>query len=122
MGDAVYEQFIREKIIKSGSVYGGRADLLHKEAVKYVRASAQCAAIKHILESGVLSEEEASVVRRARNHKTATKPQNAGAIEYKYATAFEALLGYLHLGGKAERALEIMEMAYSFGEAQKLPR
>ena len=108
VGDAVYEQFIRERIVRSG-VGGGHADLLHKAGVKYVCAGGQAKALKAL--EADLSEEEQAVVRRARNHKIATKPKNADPMTYKNATAFEALIGYLHLSGEAERCAELMQKA-----------
>ena len=113
VGDAVYEQFIRDRIVRSGH-FGGHADLLNREGVRYVCAGAQAAAL-HNLEAD-LTEYEAGLVRRARNHKIATKPKNADPMTYKNATAFEALVGYLHLSGDSQRCMEIMERAAEFTE------
>ena len=112
MGDAVYENFIREQLLRNNVVPGGQANLLHKEAVKYVRAGAQAALIKSLIDDGFLTEAEETLVKRARNHKSATKPKNADAVEYKWATAFEALLGYLYLSGQPERLQEILTKSY----------
>ena len=109
MGDAVYEQFIREYLIRSGKVPGNKADLLHRKAAGYVCASAQARSVKALIDDGYLTEDELALVKRARNHRTATKPKNADAVEYKWATAFEALLGELYLSGSMERLKEIME-------------
>ncbi len=106
MGDAVYERFIRERLVRSGSV---GADRMHREAVRYVKASAQETALRAMLEE--LSEDEALVVRRARNHRITSKPKNADPLTYKMATAFEALLGYLYLDGRQARLAELMEKA-----------
>ena len=94
LGDAVYEEFIRKRLILEGRC-SDHADLMHKEAVKYVRASAQADIINAILPE--LTEDETALVLRARNHKIATKPKNADVKTYKWATAFEALIGYLSL-------------------------
>ena len=106
LGDAVYERFIRERIVRHGSV---GADKMHREAVRYVKAAAQEHALRAMADS--LTEDEADVVRRARNHKITSKPKNADPVTYKMATAFEALLGYLYLDGQDERLAEIMEQA-----------
>ena len=106
LGDAVYERFIRERIVRHGSV---GADRMHREAVRYVKAAAQEHALRAMADS--LTEDEADVVRRARNHKITSKPKNADPLTYKMATAFEALLGYLYLDGQGERLAEIMERA-----------
>ena len=113
VGDAVYEQFVRDRVVLSGKC-GGHADLLHKTGVHYVCAAAQAAAL-HSLE-GELTEAEAALVRRARNHRIATKPKNTDPMTYKYATAFEALIGFLHLSGEDGRALELMQKAAEFTE------
>ncbi|NLY70293.1 MAG: ribonuclease III [Clostridiales bacterium] len=104
MGDAVYETYIRDHVIKSGKTH---AERLHKDAVKFVRAEAQSAALKLILDN--LSEEEISLVKRARNKKSSTRPKNVDPVDYKWATALEALIGYLYLSGQIERMEEIIE-------------
>ncbi len=106
MGDAVYERFIRERILRGGTA---GADKMHRAAVRYVKAAAQEACLRAMLED--LNETEADVVRRARNHKITSKPKNADPVTYKMATAFEALLGYLYLSGQEERLAELMEQA-----------
>lgn len=104
LGDAVYEVFVRAHVISTGQVH---ADKLHHSAIKYVRAEGQARAIKHMIEE--LSEVELTLVKRARNKKITSKPKNADPITYKWATAYEALIGYLHLSGQTERMNELME-------------
>ena len=106
MGDAVYEVYIRRMLIRQG-VRG--AHRLHNKAVHFVNASAQARALRAI--SDELSEEEAIIVRRARNHRTATKAKHADPVTYKLSTAFEALLGYLYLSERPARAEHFMERA-----------
>ena len=106
MGDAVYERFIRERILRKGSV---GADRMHREAVRYVKAAAQEQSLRALLED--LAEDELAVVHRARNHKITSKPKNADPLTYKMATAFEALLGYLYLSGQEQRLAELLERA-----------
>lgn len=112
IGDAVYELYVRCRISGSKIAPAGK---LHKEAVKYVRAHSQAEAIKAIQES--LTEEELSIFKRGRNAKSATVPKNADMTDYRLATGFEALVGYLYLEGKTERLTEICKMAMS--EAQE---
>ena len=109
MGDAVYESFIRERLMNGSEARAGKADLLHKTGVRYVNAAAQAAALAEIRPT--LTETEEALVKRARNHRTATKAKNADIITYKWATAFEALVGYLYLAEQKERLMEIMEAA-----------
>ena len=106
LGDAVWEQFVRERIMRTRS-FGNNADRLHKEGVRYVNAGAQARVVKLLLER--LGESEEALVKRARNHKTATKAKNADPVDYKWATGFEALLGALELSGQTERLAELME-------------
>lgn len=95
VGDAVYELHIRVYAVGSGVI---QADRLHRAAVKYVRADAQAQVMRTILPG--LSDAEQALVRRARNKRVATKPKNADPVAYKWATAFEALLGYYYLSGQ----------------------
>lgn len=113
MGDAVYESFVREHVIKSGQVH---ADRLHRSGVQYVCATSQAKAIHSLLAS--LSPEEDALVNRAKNHKIATKPKNTDPITYKWATAFEALIGYLYLSRQEERLLYIMTSALTIIQAK----
>ncbi len=103
LGDAVYETYVRNHLVRTMKA---DADKLHRAAVKYVRAEAQAQAMKQLL-SG-LSEEEMGLVKRARNKKISTKPKNADPVLYKWATAFEALIGYLYLAGDMVRMEEII--------------
>lgn len=106
IGDAVYETYIRSHVLESGKT---RVDALHNLSVKYVRADGQAYAIKQMFEE--LSPEEQNLVKRARNHKSMSRPKNADPIAYKWATALEALIGYLYLNGDAQRLEEIISMA-----------
>ena len=106
IGDAAYELIVRKHVADTGIIHGDR---LHQAAIEYVRASAQAAVVKLIFDS--LSEEEQQLVKRARNKKTGTKPKNADPIEYKWATAFEALLGYYSLTGQEEKLETVAKQA-----------
>lgn len=106
MGDAVFEAYVRSYLIQGSRM---PVNELHRTATKYVKAKAQ-AEIVHALEP-LLSEEEWQIVKRGRNQKSATTPKNAILIDYKYATGFEALLGYLFFCGRIQRLLEIMGKA-----------
>ncbi|MCQ2545644.1 MAG: ribonuclease III [Clostridia bacterium] len=115
MGDAVYEQYIRQMLLQSGFA---RVNNLHRSATKYVKAPAQAKAIKTMMAIGTgkgtepeLSEEEQKLVKRARNHKFNSKARNADPVTYKWATAFEALVGYLYLSEDKSRLSQIMDRA-----------
>jgi len=108
LGDAVYEVAIRKYIMETGQY---NADRLHQIAVRYVCAEGQATAIKKIMDE--LTEEEQALVRRARNRKITSKPRNVAPITYKWATAFEAFVGYLHLAGEQERMDWFIDRAIS---------
>lgn len=98
MGDAVYEQAVREEILKRGSYH---VNNLHQLATQFVKAQAQATIIRTMFDD--LTEEEQALVKRARNRKYTTKAKNADPVTYKWATAFEALVGYLYLAEEQER-------------------
>lgn len=108
MGDVVYELFIREKLVRSGKA---KVNDLHKTAIRYVRAEAQAEVLRAIESS--FDPDEQAVVRRGRNAKSGRPPKNADLMDYRLATAFEALLGYLYLSGRTERLQEVLEMAWA---------
>lgn len=108
MGDAVYERFTREQLIRLHPDMP--AHKLHIENVKCVKAHSQSNAMSAI--EPVLSEEEEAVFKRGRNAKSATTPKNADLIDYRRATGFEALIGYLYLKGDKERLNQIMKIAF----------
>ena len=99
LGDTVYESHIREHLIRQN--INRKVNNLHKLAIQYSKAKAQ-ATIIHELEDE-LTEEEMKIFKRGRNQKSHTAPKNADIIDYKYATGFEALIGYLYLSEDKER-------------------
>lgn len=105
MGDAVYEVYIREYLIKRGIA---KVEDLQKEAIKYVSAKSQARILKYLLDIGYLSNEEIDVVKRGRNYKRGSHPKNTDIITYKNSTGFEALIGYLYLSDKIDRVTEIV--------------
>jgi len=109
LGDAFYELSVRSMLVGKGRAYN--ADRLHMAAVKYVKAQAQARAVRGMTADGLLSEEELDVIRRARNHKPKSYPKNADPVDYKLATAFEALLGWNFVAGRKERAEELAALA-----------
>ena len=99
LGDTVYESYIREHLIRQN--INRKVNNLHKLAIQYSKAKAQ-ATIIHELEDE-LTEEEMKIFKRGRNQKSKKKKKNADIIDYKYATGFEALIGYLYLSEDKER-------------------
>lgn len=109
VGDSLYDVYVRSRIIQEHD--GMTAHKMHVEAIKFVSAHGQSAAVGYIENS--LSDEELAAYKRGRNTKSYTVPKNADVGEYRRATGFESLLGWLHVGGRTERMNSIMEMAYN---------
>lgn len=108
IGDAVYEIYVRTRVLDEHPDMP--AHQLHVQAVQYVKAHAQSHSMLFV--EPILSEEERTVYKRGRNAKSATMPKNADMIEYKRATGFEALIGYLYLDKQEDRLVEVMSLAY----------
>ena len=108
IGDAVYELYVRSRVIALNPDMP--AYKLHKETIKYVKAHAQCMSIHNMLD--ILTEKEMSVFKRGRNAKSPTTPKNADLTEYRHATGFECLMGYLYLNKEAERMEYLMGVAF----------
>ena len=104
IGDAVYELFIRNKLINETNL---KPHKLHIEAIKYVKAKSQAEKLNEIYEN--LTDEEKDIVRRGRNTQNHHLPKNSNVQEYMYSTAFEALIGYLYLTKQNTRLKEILE-------------
>ena len=106
IGDSVYDLFIRTKVIEKGNRH---VTDLHKESVRFVKAHSQAESV-HTIEQR-LTENEIRVLKWGRNAKS-TPPKNADVTDYRYATGFETLLGYLYLEGNMDRLKEVLNMAY----------
>jgi len=105
LGDAIYEVYIREKLLEKGIA---KVDDMQKEAVKYVSAKAQSKILEDMINNNILNDEEIDVVKRGRNYKRSIHPKNTDIITYKKSSGFEALIGYLYLKNK-DRLKEVLE-------------
>ena len=105
VGDCVYELYIRTKLVETTKL---KPHELHIKSVKYVKSKAQAENLKKL--ETILTEEEKEIVRRGRNTQTHHIAKNASMQDYMYATAFEALIGYLYLTKQDDRLSEIMKM------------
>ncbi len=110
IGDAVYDLYIRNTLISQFP--RAKINKLNEMKVKCVNATTQ-AQIAHAL-MPMLSEVEQMILKRGRNAKTATMAKNASVVDYKYATGFEALIGYLHLVGQTDRLVEILLFSFEW--------
>ena len=104
IGDGVYEVFIRSYIIDRNR--NMPVHKLHIKTIAYVRAHEQSNFMNQLIE--LLNEEELSIYKRGRNAKSGTIPKNADVREYRNATGFEALIGYLYLIDDKERLEELL--------------
>ncbi len=103
IGDAVYELLVRTSLLDKDT----NVNQLNKLARKYVKAEGQ-SKIVHELEE-LLTDDEKYYVKKGRNTKTNSSPKNADMIDYKYATGFECLFGYLYLSHREERIQDLFE-------------
>jgi ribonuclease-3 family protein len=108
LGDAVYGQLVRERLLLEANRPVGQ---LHQLATKRVCAAYQAKAAEFLLP--MLSENEAEVLKRGRNATGTTVPKHSTAAEYRYATALESLFGYLHLLGKSGRIVELFDAIWN---------
>lgn len=109
VGDGVYSLYIRHKMVCNQDIKGKD---LHNHVTNYVKASGQSNFINKLLP--LFTEKEMSVFKRARNHKTVSTAKNASIVDYRRATGFEAVIGYLYLIGDTNRLNEILSL--SIGE------
>ena len=105
LGDCIYELVIRTMLVEKGISHVSE---LNKAAVGYVKASAQ-KDMYFTIESE-LSEEELAAFKRGRNVKSSGVPKNATVNDYRIATGFEAMLGYLYASGRSDRVIELVRM------------
>ncbi|MBQ3023665.1 MAG: Mini-ribonuclease 3 [Clostridia bacterium] len=106
IGDSVYDLFIRTKILSKGNRH---VTDMHRDAVSFVKAHSQ--AISAYALEVELTEDELRVLKWGRNAKS-TPPKNADVTDYRMATGFETLVGYLYIDGQDERLSYLLEKAY----------
>ena len=109
IGDGIYELVIRTILVEQGNC---QPQKLHKRASALVKAQAQSDMMEVL--TPLLTESELSVYRRGRNAKSYTMAKNATMGDYRRATGFEALMGYLYLTDQEERMLELIREGLKF--------
>ena len=105
IGDGIFDLVIRSVIVGKGNT---KASQLHYQTSHIVKAQSQALMIEAL--EGDLTEEEADVYRRGRNAKSPTMAKNATMADYRKATGFEALMGYLYLTDRFERVVELTKL------------
>ena len=111
IGDGIFELVVRTVLVERKNT---QAEKLHKAARKIVKAETQALLIEAIKEE--LTEEELAVYKRGRNAKAVTRAKNATMSEYRRATGFEALMGYLYLKGDMERMIKLIRLGVEKAE------
>lgn len=104
IGDGIYELLIRTLVVNEGNK---TVQKLHKETSALVQASAQSKMMRRLQEE--LTEEEHAVYKRGRNSKSVSPAKNQSVTDYRRATGFEALMGYLYLKKDWERMLKLVK-------------
>ena len=111
IGDAIFELVVRTVLVERKNT---QAEKLHKAATKIVKAETQALMIEALKDE--LTEEEMAVYKRGRNAKAVTRAKNATMSEYRRATGFEALMGYLYLKGDMERMIILIHLGVEKAE------
>ena len=106
IGDAVYELAIRTLVMNRGNM---QVNKMHKKTANLVKADAQ--AHFYLLLEEELTDAEKAAYRRGRNAKSFPMPKHATMKDYRMATGFEALMGYLYLSGRTERMVDLVALA-----------
>lgn len=114
IGDCVFDLIIKNLVISHGNK---QVSKLHKETSSLVQASAQSLMMRKIQEQ--LTDEETSVYKRGRNAKSITPAKNQSITDYRRATGFEALLGYLYLQKEWKRMLDLVKIGLDSLDVKK---
>lgn len=115
IGDGVYDLIIRTLVINLGN---GKVKNFHRITSSIVKAESQAKLVRAIEDE--LTEEEMAIFRHGRNAKSATSAKNASIVDYRYATGFEALMGYLYLQHNMDRALYLVKSGLE--KTKQLPK
>ena len=105
IGDSIYDLIIKTIVINEGNK---QVQKLHKETSALVQASAQSKMMRTL--QGVLTQEELAVYKRGRNSKSVSPAKNQSVTDYRRATGFEALMGYLYLEKHWTRMVELIRL------------
>lgn len=116
IGDGVYDLAVRTVLVNRGNC---KPHKVHLHCSRLVRASSQARVLELFEKDGILTEEESAVCRRGCNAKPATMAKNATAEDYKKATGFETLVGYLYLTGQIERMLILIRRSLDILEPEE---
>lgn len=114
IGDGIYEIVIRTIIVDQAN---RQVNKIHKASADLVKAQTQAQLIHLIMDK--LTEEEVAIYKRGRNAKAITRAKNASMSDYRTATGFEALMGWLYLTNQSDRMMELIKEALDlFGKKE----
>lgn len=105
IGDSIYDLVIKSLVVNEGNK---QVQKLHKATSTLVQASAQSKMMRRMQEH--LTEEEHAVFKRGRNAKSVSPAKNQSITDYRRATGFEALMGYLYLKKEWKRMLDLIKI------------
>ncbi len=105
IGDSIFDLIIKNLVINGGNK---QVNKLHQETSRLVQASTQSRMMRAMQEH--LTEEEHTIYKRGRNAKTVTPAKNQSVTDYRRATGFEALIGYLYLKKEYKRMLDLVKL------------
>lgn len=103
IGDSIYSNYVRKYLILYNK---GNINTLHKDSTRFVKAKSQANVVKKMMDT-ILDDQEILYVKKGRNANISHSAKNASVLDYRYATGFEALLGYLELTGQSDRLEEL---------------
>lgn len=106
IGDGIFDLVIRTLVVGKGNT---SANQLHQRTSHIVKAHSQAIMADALAE--IMTPQEQDVYRRGRNAKSHTMAKNATVADYRSATGFEALIGYLYLTEQSERMMELISYA-----------
>lgn len=114
IGDGIYEIVVRTVIVDEAN---RQENKIHKAASNLVKAETQAKMIHLIMDD--LTEEEVRIYKRGRNAKAVTRAKNASMSDYRTATGFEALMGWLYLTGQSERMMKLIKKGIMYFMSDK---
>ena len=112
IGDAVHTLYVRE-YVTAGS--DGVVGTLHSASSRLVNAKSQAAVLDELMANGFFTDEEADIVRRAKNAHLHSRAKAASPDDYHRATALEAVIGYIHVSGDIKREKELLAKCVEIG-------
>lgn len=114
IGDGIYEIVIRTIIVDQAN---RQVNKIHKASADLVKAGTQAQLIHLIMDR--LTEEEVAIYKRGRNAKAITRAKNASMSDYRTATGFEALMGWLYLTNQSDRMMDLIKEALDLLEKKE---